>query len=184
MMNKFNAVSEKNEQSNLNKLLSTVAPELFHNPYGIHGINHTKRVLILCDKLAELNELSPEDGKMLMVSALWHDIGRINDFFDYHHGISSFAKAIKIRLYPYDDLTESELEIVRYIVENHPIDDTNGIENIANYSVDRDLATKLYFLFKDADALDRLRIGDLNPNYLRNQYSRRLIGYASELLRA
>lgn len=168
----------------LSTFLNVLVPELFYNPYGIHGLGHTKRVLTLCNKLAELNELNPDERKILHVSALWHDIGRTNDFFDYHHGISSFAKAIKMRLYPYDDLTESELEIVRYIVENHPIDDTDGIRNVANYSIDRDIAIKLYSIFKDADGLDRLRIGDLNPKYLRNQYSHGLIGYASELLHA
>lgn len=160
-------------------------PNLFNEPQGIHGIGHSARVLLLCDKLSELNDLSDIEKKILLTAALWHDIGRNNDMCDDYHGFESMKKVLSRKgIYPYNSLSESDLNVVRFIVENHPIDDTNGIENIANYSIDRDIAIKLYFIFKDADALDRLRIGDLNPKYLRNQYSHRLIGYASELLHA
>ena len=39
-------------------------------------------------------------------------------------------------------------------------------------------------LLKDADALDRVRLGDLDPSYLRHPEARTMVGFAQELYRA
>ncbi|MHB8132284.1 MAG: hypothetical protein ACYDEX_25300 [Mobilitalea sp.] len=42
---------------------------------------------------------------------------------------------------------------------------------------------ELLKIFKDCDNLDRVRLGDLDVRYLRNQYSAKLVSVADRLLR-
>ena len=43
---------------------------------------------------------------------------------------------------------------------------------------------RLTSLLKDADGLDRVRLGDLDPEYLRNAPAREMIGFAEALFEA
>ena len=55
-------------------------------------------------------------------------------------------------------------------------------ETIEEFFVkDMDRARYLSKLFKDADALDRVRLGDLNEKYLRNDFSHDLIDFSNKL---
>jgi len=154
---------------------------LFRNPYGIHGILHTKRVYLLAGILSDLNSLDSISKKILLTSALWHDIGRINDGVDDLHGYRSFEKVIKHKLHSKESLSVKELATIQFIIENHPLPDTEGLKNVSCYNIDANKAVQLYFIFKDADALDRWRIGDLNINFLRNKHSKTLLDFSKTL---
>jgi response regulator RpfG family c-di-GMP phosphodiesterase len=51
--------------------------------HGIHGINHTKRVLFLVELLAALENLAEPERDILSVAAVYHDIGRVSDGADH-----------------------------------------------------------------------------------------------------
>ena len=67
----------------------------------------------------------------------------------------------------------------------HNLDDDLGIVSIeSNLGDDVPRGLEVYSIFKDADALDRWRLGHrgLNPAFLRTEASRRLIDYAKNLV--
>ena len=49
--------------------------------------------------------------------------------------------------------------------------------------VDFEGVLRVFRVLKDADALDRVRLGDLDPSYLRYEVSRESVDRAWELLR-
>lgn len=150
---------------------------LFDSPDSIHGINHTKRVLALCIVLANLNKLSKAQTGLLIAAAKYHDIGRTHDGKCLKHGYLSFKKVIKQQLVT--DLSNDRIEILRFIIENHCIDDSRAYLNLKRYNIkDINMALELFNIFKDADALDRVRINDLDISYLRNIHSCKLAVFA------
>ncbi len=115
--------------------------------------------------------------------SLWHDIGRTNDDIDDNHGFESFKKVQLLGLgFDYQD--KDSMEITKYIVNYHPLTDEVGMKNVGNYKIhNKQNAIKLYSIFKDADALDRCRISDLDPKYLRINASKSLINFGEAIFR-
>ena len=155
-------------------------PDYFHKPGGIHGLPHTRRVLLLSLILSWMEGLSQRDRKLLCQAAIYHDIGRCNDNFDPEHGRESYHK---VQLHQLSDLESEEQEIFRFIIENHSISDQQAAELVKEYKVDdlQRLLT-LYHIFKDADGLDRIRINDLDVKQLRTPSAHKLLLVARELL--
>jgi HD superfamily phosphodiesterase len=156
-------------------------PDYFRRPHGIHGINHTKRVLFLVELLASLENLDETERNILSTAAVHHDIGRTNDGADPTHGYSSFMKVEEM------DLIKAEIpedyNAVKYLIETHCIDDQEAFSLVKDYALQEpDRAKGLLKFFKDADGLDRVRINDLNPKKLRLPISRELVQMAEELL--
>ena len=154
-----------------------ISPEYFLNPYGIHGVLHTRRVLQHSILLACMNNLSPLEKNILYTAVAYHDIGRTCDGIDPTHGLKGWRKAELLELIKMQDI--SHTSIAKYIITNHSIDD----DYIHNYQDGKcSDNVKLYLqLMKDSDALDRIRINDLDERYLRNQYSKSLVPFAQEL---
>ena len=152
----------------------------FFNPEGIHGNPHAKRVLMLALIFSKLYELDTRDRDILVNTSLYHDIGRSNDSIDFDHGIYSFEKLQELDLLEGND---EDIEILRYVITEHPRTDEVGFNNINNYKIkNKDRAIKLLKIFKDCDGLDRLRIYDLDIRYLRTKYAIQLIEIAKYLL--
>jgi len=152
----------------------------FYKPCGIHGLSHTRRVLLLCLILAWMENLDKKDWDLLSLAAIYHDIGRTNDNFDPQHGRESFNKAESLKLIT-PELKEHEM--LRFIIENHCISDHHAALSINEYRVNdpKHLLT-LYKIFKDADGLDRIRINDLDVKQLRTSSAPKLLLIARELL--
>lgn len=154
----------------------------YFEPDGLHGIMHAMRVLILTQKIADLNDLSDDEKRLLRYCAIYHDIGRVNDASDYEHGYSSYAKMIKRNLLP-DEFEVEKKNIVQFIIENHPYDVKTVQEKIGKYDiVDQGLAIKLFCVFRDADILDMCRYGSVNKHFLHFMSSRDLVPFAFQLL--
>jgi HD domain. len=154
----------------------------FHNPSGIHALSHTRRVLLLSLLIGYLEDYSKNDRDLLGWAAVYHDIGRTNDGYDPDHGMSSYDKLIKQNLLELDD--DQEQEILRFLIQNHAIPDQSAYKKLSHYKLtDVDRTLKLYDAFKDADGLDRVRINDLNPEYLRTPSAHRLLLAAHQLYR-
>jgi HD superfamily phosphodiesterase len=163
------------------KYSKAIKPEHFHRPHGIHGIDHTKRVIFFVELLASLENLDEPERNILSIAAVYHDIGRTNDGVDPTHGYASFMKAKQM------DLMKAEIpedyNAVKYLIETHCINDKDAFSLVRDYAVNEpDRAKRLLMVFKDADGLDRVRINDLNPAMLRLPVSRGLVQIAEELL--
>lgn len=153
----------------------------FSNPDGIHGVLHSKRVLLLAYIISLYQKLNYRDLQIILTAAKYHDIGRMNDKYDKKHGIKSFKKMQKLGLI-YEEWDEEDINILQYIIENHCISDEEGIKKINEYQIqDRDRALLLYKILKDADGLDRVRLEDLDINYLRLPISKSLVMCAYEI---
>ncbi|MGI6469425.1 MAG: HD domain-containing protein [Syntrophomonadaceae bacterium] len=153
----------------------------FHNPQGVHGIRHTERVLLLSLIIAYLERYSEADRELLGLAAIYHDIGRVDDGYDPDHGLSSYAKFVQAELAGSDD---EERETLRFIIENHAIPDHRAYNKIGQYQLaDQGRAWRLFMAFKDADGLDRVRLNNLKPQYLRTASAHRLLLAAHQLYR-
>ncbi|MEI6822784.1 MAG: HD domain-containing protein [Bacteroidota bacterium] len=146
---------------------------------GIHGIEHAYRVLMLVQKIAELEQLDKATREVLEFCAVFHDIGRTNDNIDDLHGAKSIIKLKRINFL---NLKRFNNDLIKYIIENHCISDNKAHQNASNYNInDHQKAVYLLDLFKDADNLDRVRFNDLNTNFLRFENSYTLVSYAKSL---
>ncbi len=161
-----------------------IKPSWFRSADGIHGVLHTKRVLLLSLMLADLENLSFGDTNILIYCSLFHDIGRTNDYKDDEHGIKSVKKINQAKR-DIVGLNEDKLNIANFIIENHAVDDIVGFRNLQDNEKikNKERALKLYQIFKDADGLDRVRIEDLDINYLRTESAKKLPLVAWQLLK-
>jgi len=152
--------------------VSDIKKEYFLVPDSIHGILHTKRVLLLSYIIGLYENLNSQDLKVVLTAAKYHDIGRTNDNYDETHGILSFNKMIQLKLVNKD---MKDIHILKFIIDNHCISDDQGIENLKNYPItDKNRAIHLYYILKDADGLDRVRLRDTDIEYLRLPISKKL----------
>lgn len=136
---------------------------------NVHGVDHMTRVFIfqefICDKLEAQGVAVNREA--LRWASITHDVGRIDDGLDMDHGRRS-AKWIKDNLS--DQMSPEVLDTVTYIVHWHvPSDNEAPV-----------MTTELKVL-KDADALDRVRLGDLDLRYLRTDTAKTLARVSTDL---
>ncbi|MFW5962707.1 MAG: hypothetical protein ACOCQR_03730 [bacterium] len=164
--------------SKYNKLIEE---KYFFEPGGIHGVNHAHRVLFLCTLLCSLCSMSISDYKLLALVAVYHDIGRTHNGSCTEHGQWSFLKVSNLNLIKNE--SKFLINYLKYIMINHCVDDLIAYQELNNYCFpDKEHAFKLLKLFKDADALDRVRTRDLDISYLRYEESKKLIPIAEDLI--
>ncbi len=145
------------------------APEWFAAAAGIHGLTHTLRVHCLVTAIGVVEAVTAEELDWLQSAALLHDIGRDHDGVDWQHGEASHQKAVRLGLLSADGP-------VRDIIVSHSRDDRRMLTGHA--------VPHLIRIFKDADGLDRVRIGDLDSRYLRTATGRMLTPVAWPFYRA
>ncbi len=156
-------------------------------------MGHTSRVLVHTTELADLLDLPAWERAALACAALWHDIGRTHDGVDYFHGAKSAGKVVALGLH--FTTPPRVYETALYAITHHCGDEVHA-ERAAyqvRYCVPSDghelfelvepeSALRVFRLLKDADALDRVRLGDLDVSYLRYDVSRLRVNRARELL--
>ena len=133
----------------------------------IHGIGHLSRTMLACALIGQLTE-RPREALLAFCGAYIHDLGRTNDGVDPSHGANSVRHhyARYMPLWTKYHLTQLEQEWVKQAVVQHAS---------REYMRRGDPGYAVMAILKDADALDRCRIGDLNPVWLRFPESRRLV---------
>lgn len=157
-------------------------PALYFDPYGVHGLKHVWRVLFLVYGLSHMLKVDKRDRKLLSLAVQIHDIGRTSDGEDPGHGVEGYKKAVNLSLLPI--LEDEEIETLRFIVENHCINDGLAAKQLSLYNInDPNRALRLLSIFKDADGLDRVRISDLDARYLRNTAALELFKVSHDLLK-
>jgi len=172
--------TDKIPKEKLNKYKSMLCREWFFSPDGIHGIIHINRVLIYILLLSQELRLQERDTDLLCYCAIYHDIGRSNDYVDENHGIESHKKLIKLALLMPEN--EEDKKILKFIIENHCQNDKTSIKIIDDYKIcDTKRAVKLFKIFKDCDALDRVRVNMLDAGFLRFEQSKKYIPFAWDI---
>lgn len=143
----------------------------------IHGVAHIERVLLFGGLIAMQNHCNEEDTKLLLTACSYHDIGRIDDSLDDDHGRRSSEKLPSVI-----SLSSEDMAIVQAAIYSHSIDDSRMENVIASFSIlDKARAIRIAKMLKDADALDRVRVYDLDPNYLRFPCSCQYVNFANSL---
>ena len=126
-----------------------------------HGEIHSSRVLLNCLILAKEMKLTNHETDILAIASVFHDTMRDNDGDDTKHGEAS-AEYYKQFAKDYPALVNYE-KVIEQIIKYHCLPDEIGRSEIdKRYQ-------KLFDVFKDADALDRVRFGirELDINQLR-----------------
>ncbi len=160
--------------------LSELAPpaRLFLSPSRTHGPAHVARVLVHAFVLLEATGRR-EEGLRLWAAVWLHDLARTHDGPCRRHGRDAAERLARLPealdLFARAGLTPADLEAVRYAVARHvgapepPLTEPFG---------------PLTLLLKDADGLDRVRLGDLDPRFLRFAPTASLVPFAEALLEA
>lgn len=161
------------------KYIRMIDNNWFNDALFEHSIGHIRRVLFYSLILSNDLNLTKEGTKILIQCAMLHDIGRTDDDIDDNHGKKSVDKINELNLNPLK-LNASQLKIFKQIIANHSFRDDLGIKNLKREFKDENVI-KLYKVFKDADALDRVRIKDLDINYLRFEESKEYVYIANAL---
>ena len=177
---------------------------------AIHFRPHWARVLMIALVLGDAAGLPENDLKALAMAAVFHDSRRKNPYLDTGHGMraSEYYKATAGLVDGNAEETETASAVRSFIilpratfdprsfliVRWHDRDDADGFaafERAADLleqtpaDAQADVAL-LYRLFKDADGLDRVRLGSgqLDKRFLRTQGAIDAVPFAHELLEA
>ena len=159
----------------INFSLFKLKQDYFDHQSNIHGINHTYRVMYHVLQIASAAGFKRE-GVVAFCAAYIHDLARLNDGYCTQHG--AWASARKLHLYRnlfYEvGLNEEGFAKVEIAVTNHSI--TKELEKDNS-------AYLITALLKDADALDRIRLGDenLDIRYLRFSESKKMVVSAKKI---
>ena len=165
-------------------LAPEVQPDWFVRPSSLHGIRHTQRVHIHARRLARELSWNNADTELALTAALWHDIGRTNDGWDPGHGEDSVSRARELHMF--EALLPTDAELVAFALRLHCLPDELG-EDEAGRLREQELALRVLRLLKNADGLDRVRLGDwedLDPAQLRYPQAIDMIPFARDLLKS
>jgi HD superfamily phosphodiesterase len=165
-------------------LAPVVRPEWFVHDSLLHGVRHTQRVHIHVRRLARALSWDDADAEFALQAALWHDIGRTDDGWDPGHGEDSVTRARKKQLL--DVLSPADAALVVFAIRLHCLPDELGKDE-ARRLAEQERALRILWLLKDADGLDRVRLGDweaLDPAQLRHRQAVGMISFARQFLKA
>lgn len=146
---------------------------------NIHGKDHIERVIFFTHLLAYHYGLDKKDTDVLRNAASLHDTKRVNDGWDTDHGYRAAVESIG---HSYAD--KSDDRVIQAVIAAHAADDKimdETLREFINEDDDFERTKRLAKYFKDSDGLDRVRINHLNPDYLRNDFSKDLVDLAYEL---
>lgn len=149
--------------------------EQFDQLSSLHGIKHSYRVMLHCLRLGILSGRLKE-AKNAFFGAYIHDMARRHDGYCTIHGANAANNKLPVykQLFSNFGADNEDLSVIKQIVTYHSL--PNEI------AADTEIYSTLAIL-KDADALDRIRLGkhDLNPDYLRMAATHNSIIFGEEL---
>lgn len=149
----------------------------------IHAAAHCERVLLYALIVGE--EIFGDDVDSLEILAhasVFHDTRREDEYLDTGHGARA---AVYYERFCRDNEGISFHPEAVYLMRYHDLDDSLGKEAICErFPEDSGRVLKLYAVFKDADALDRWRLGrhGLDPRFLRTDKARSLVDYSRRIV--
>jgi hypothetical protein len=151
------------------------APGLFHHVSTLHGQAHVSRVLVHAIRLIEATGWK-EEAPRLWAAVYLHDIARTHDGYCEVHGRRAMDRVPTLHsvleLFAKGGVSSSDFEQIETAVVHH----CKAPELPRSHP-----HWRLTSLLKDADGLDRVRLGDLNPRYLRHPESKTMVAFAERL---
>jgi hypothetical protein len=149
-------------------------PGLFWHDSRIHGQAHVARVLVHALRLAAATGAFDEAAR-LWAAVYLHDIARRHDGRCRTHGADAWERLGGLpdvrALFTRGGVRAVDGDAIAYAVRTHCAGEP-----------DRGRADfRLAALLKDADGLDRVRLGDLRPGWLRHDEARAMVGFAQRL---
>ena len=158
------------------RALRTLKRDVLYQSH-VHGLGHIERTMVHGAMCAQAEPLDAADTALLMDMCSYHDTGRESDWLDNAHGLRSSLKLAELT-----GRSGEELKLMMAGVEAHSIGDKFMDDVIRKHGPrDTERARRLAELLKDSDGLDRVRIHDLNPKYLRRAASRERADFAQLL---
>jgi len=153
-------------------------PELFRHRSTLHGQAHVSRVMIHAMRLIEATGQQAY-GPQLWASVFLHDLARTHDGVCHRHGADA-AQRLRDEPELQQRLAEAGL-----VAADYPAIEAAVTAHSAPKEVSREHPHwPLIALLKDADGLDRVRLGDLDPRYLRNAEAKAMVPFAQALFDA
>jgi hypothetical protein len=134
-------------------------------PSDLHGLGHTARVMTWACVLTRDSEWFEE----VVLAAACHDLRRHDDGRDPHHGFRAGAWVRK-KLPALLRQPPANLELIASACDWHVCPDREA-----------EWDHPVLWLLKDADGLDRARLYDLNPSFLRHPETLRWVDEAKAL---
>jgi len=154
-----------------------LSQDYFDISSSLHGIHHTCRVMCHCLILGDMLKLERET-RLALCSAYIHDMARKHDGCCHMHG--TWAAENKLPLFKHLFLSagvaRKDFDEITVSVSNHSLPEELPEDHRAYMTT---------AILKDADALDRIRLGETNLDmkFLRFNESRKLIAFSRELYR-
>jgi hypothetical protein len=151
------------------------SPGLFRHASTLHGQAHVSRVLVHAIRLIEATGWK-EEAPRLWAAVYLHDIARTHDGYCEVHGRRAMDRVPTLpsvlELLAKAGVTSSDFEQIETAVVHHckPQELPRSHPH-----------WRLASLLKDADGLDRVRLGDLDPRYLRHPESKTMVAFAERL---
>lgn len=158
--------------------------------FNVHSIHHILRVLFLSlvyfYHSGEL--LCDEDKQLLIYFSILHDIARSHDGADETHGDAAVDLIPKKNLRMKGvHLSKKGYKIAETVIRYHCREDEAGaaaIKKMTRFSrKDKERTTRLLYICKDMDGLDRVRFNGLDYRFLRTSFATRLPLIAGCLLK-
>jgi len=160
---------------NIDFSLFTLKKEYFDYQGKLHNCNHVYRVMCHCLYIGSKLNL-PRETKLAFCGAFIHDFSRKHDGLCSQHGLWATQEKFNLfkDIFLSVGVSEKDFEEIKLAVKNHS----------EQFDISKSHPFyKTSALLKDADALDRIRLGDdnLNPKYLRFNETHEFIPFAKEL---
>lgn len=167
------------EKDNIYSIIRAISETPYYDKNEYHSLSHIQKVIMFAGILAKNENLSPEETKILLAAAAFHDSGRDgSEGEDDNHAIAS-ARQVKEYFEnnpnnPFG-ITSENISMIQAAIEYHEhkeqekgVTDREKINELSyKYNIDYEKFTslvKISELLKDADALDRARFGKKNEN--------------------
>jgi len=149
-------------------------PELFLHRSTLHGQSHVGRVMIHALRLVEATGCV-DDARRLWAAVYLHDLARTHDGREKGHGAAAWQRLETLSdvrdLFARAGVRESDLPAIQAAVTLHSRGEAS----------EGSPYQRVTDLLKDADGLDRVRLGDLEPHNLRTPAARTMVGFAQRL---
>lgn len=160
----------------------------------IHTKAHCGRVLMFAELIADALDLSDPGRDSLAMASIFHDSRRLEDGPDIGHGkraaeyykyfCNSGKGFLPLPFSPDAYLAMAFHDQKDEIGDAHILESFNTVSEVhCLYNKPSEEALLIYHIFKDADALDRFRLGiedGLNTNFLRTEPAVELLDFAKD----
>lgn len=154
----------------------------------IHTQGHCERVLMHALRIGDMRKVTDRQLTALSHASIFHDTRRKDNYLDTGHGARA-AEYYKSYCLSHDSRLEtpeiSFLPEAYASIWYHDRDDELGEKYIQLHAGGEvNCWLEVYHIFKDADALDRLRLGTwcLDPKFLRTKEAKEMHSFAQMLV--